>query len=88
MSRARARRRPGRGQGRRRARFHLEVDGELFEVRAGRTGADEYIWTSGPNPGYGFGSVTSNREPLSLDDHVRSIRDRLLGVDPETGYLE
>jgi hypothetical protein len=64
------------------------VDGELFEVLAGRTGSDAYIWISGPNPGYGFGSATSNREPLSLDDHVESIRDFLSAVDPQTDYLE
>jgi hypothetical protein len=66
----------------------MEVDGEVFEVLAGRTGSDEYTWVSGPNAGYGFSSVTSNREPLCPGDHAESIRDFLSAVDAETGYIE
>jgi len=84
---SKARRRPGKPP-RRRARFHIEVDGEVFEVHAGRTGSDEYTWVSGPNAGYGFGSARSDREPSTIDDHVEAIRDFLSAVDPETGYIE
>jgi len=54
----------------------------------GQTGSDDYTWISGPNPGYGFGTARSDREPSSMDDHVEAIRDFLSAVDPGTGYIE
>ena len=64
----------------------LEVDGEMFAVRAGEFGGTEYAWLSGPNPGYGFGTSASVK--LSLDEHREHIRGFLAMVDPITGYIE
>jgi len=64
----------------------LEVDGEMFAVRANERGGTDYTWLSGPNPGYGFG-VSPTTKP-SLDAHTENIRDFLAIVDPITGYIE
>ena len=64
----------------------LEVDGEMFALRPNEFGGTDYTWLSGPNLGYGFGvSPTPN---LSLDEHMKNIRDFLAVVDPTTGYIE
>ncbi len=61
----------------------LEVDGEMFAVRANEFGGTDYTWLSGPNPGYGFGmSPTPN---LSLDAHMENIRDFLVHRRPHHG---
>lgn len=67
------------------ASFMLEVDGEVFELRPGHSGATDYAWLSGPNPGYGF-SVSPTRN-ASLDNHRENIRGFLAEIDPTTGYL-
>jgi hypothetical protein len=64
----------------------LEVDKEMFALRANRFGGTDYTWLSGPNPGYGF-SVSPTPD-LSLDKHIENIRDFLAIVDPTTGYIE
>ncbi len=51
----------------------LEVDGEVFVLRRGEDGGTQYDWTSGRNPGYGFGSSASPDRPE--EEHRRSIRD-------------
>ena len=47
--------------------------------------AYDYAWLSGPNTGYGFG--LSGPGEKTVEDHVVSIREFLVHVDPETGYL-
>jgi hypothetical protein len=65
--------------------FTLEVDGEVFELRADRYGGTDYCWLTGPNPGYGFSlSPTPN---VSLEKHRENIRGFLAQIDPTTGYL-
>jgi len=64
----------------------LNVDGEVFELRPDETRGTGYSWSTGPNPGYGFGS--SPTLDYSLDDHRNSIRSFLAMVDPTTGYIE
>lgn len=64
----------------------LGVDGEVFELRPGESGGTSYLWLTGPNPEYGFGS--SRRLDSSLDDHRNGIRSFLAQVDPTTGYIE
>ncbi|MFY0407945.1 hypothetical protein [Solicola sp. PLA-1-18] len=70
--------------------MRLHVDGETFEVRAhpDTPGTYLYDWVSGPNPGYGFGTSTSDNSDLSLADHEEGIRDFLSQVDPHTGFIE
>lgn len=72
--------------------FALEVDGELFAVREvvdRSTGyADTgYMWLSGPNKSYGFGSGGGPPYP-SIEEHRQRIRNFLTMVDPTTGYIE
>lgn len=68
----------------------VEVDGEVFDVvaRGDRPGQYDYTWTSGPNPGYGFGSASSDGRASTMADHEAAIRNFLSQVDPETGYIE
>ena len=68
----------------------LEVDGEVFDVAARRDhpGQYDYAWISGPNPGYGFSSASSDRRLSTMADHKKAIRNFLSQVDPETGYIE
>lgn len=68
----------------------VEVDGQLFDVRArqDRPGQYDFAWVSGPNPGYGFTSAPSDASPLSMGDLKGAIRRFLAQVDPETGYIE
>ena len=63
----------------------LEVEGEVFEVRADGRGGTHYVWSSGPNPGYGFG--LSPTADMSLDEHRENVRNFLAEIDPATGYL-
>ncbi len=64
----------------------LDVDGEVFEVRAdGRGGQTDYVWSSGPNSGYGFG-LSPSRD-ISLEEHRENIQNFLAEIDPATGYL-
>lgn len=83
--------------------FTVIVDGETFTVtaRPERSGSYDYTWESGPNPNYGFSSSTfvaypsvldrandpSGFEPSTVAEHRESIRDFLLQINPETGYL-
>ncbi|WBQ06785.1 hypothetical protein [Kribbella sp. CA-293567] len=69
---------------------NVEVDGQLFEVRERPDGSGhhDFTWLSGPNPGYGFSSKTSDGSPHSQTDLVESIRSFLAQVDPATGYIE
>jgi hypothetical protein len=66
------------------------VDGEDFEITSSleRPGQYHYDWVSGPNPGYGFSSASSDGRPSTIDDHEEAIRNFLRQVDPETGYIE
>ena len=68
----------------------VEVDGEVFDVvaRRDRPGQYHYTWVSGPNPGYGFSSGSSDGRTMSDADIEASIRNFLAQVDPETGYIE
>lgn len=63
----------------------LHVDGEVFEVRADGRGGTDYVWRSGPNPGYGFG--LSPAQDMSLEEHRDNVRTFLAEIDPATGYL-
>lgn len=63
----------------------IEVDGEVFEVRRGRSGGTNYDWLTGPNEGYGFGS--SAGADLPEEHHRASIRNFLSMIDPQTGYI-
>ena len=65
--------------------FELEVDGEVFEIVYSSSRGSHYVWVSGRNPGYGFGS--SGPEPETLDDHRAAIRNFLEQIDPETGFI-
>jgi hypothetical protein len=64
----------------------LDVDGEMFELRADERGGTDYLWLTGPNSGYGFGSTPTRG--WSLDDHRKNIRLFLAQVDATTGYIE
>lgn len=68
----------------------FEVDGERFEVaaRAGKPGQYDFTWLSGPNPGYGFSSASSDGSDRTAEDLEESIRVFLAQVDPATGYIE
>lgn len=63
----------------------LDVDGEAFDVRADGRGGTDYVWSSGPNPGYGFG--LSPTRDMSLEEHRENVRNFLAEIDPATGYL-
>jgi hypothetical protein len=71
-------------------RFEVEVDGERFEVRARPDvrGQYDFTWLSGPNPGYGFSSTSSDGSDRTRAELVESIRGFLGQVDPITGYIE
>ena len=45
-----------------RPRLRLVVDAEEFDVqeRGDRPGQYDFVWISGPNPGYGFFSASSD----------------------------
>jgi hypothetical protein len=68
----------------------VTVEGEVFDVTAqpDHPGHYHYAWISGPNPGYGFSSASSDRRPSVMVDHEEAIRNFLSQVDPETGYIE
>jgi len=68
----------------------VEVDAEVFDVvaRRDRPGQYHFAWVSGPNPGYGFSSGTSDGREMGNAEIVASIRNFLAQVDPETGYIE
>jgi hypothetical protein len=70
--------------------LRVDVDGEVFDVaaRPDRPGAYDYTWVSGPNPGYGFVSASSDRRPSTMADHEEAIRNFLSQVEPETGYIQ
>ncbi|MFK5636084.1 hypothetical protein [Ornithinimicrobium sp. LYQ103] len=63
----------------------LDVEGEVFEVRADGRRGTEYVWSSGPNPGYGFG--LSPTPDMSLEEHRENVRNFLAEIDPATGCL-
>ena len=64
----------------------IEVDGELFAIRAATGGGTAYEWVTGPNKGYGFGS--SGPPTIPRDEHQQHIRAFLGMIDPVTGYIE
>ena len=68
----------------------VQVDGEVFDVAAerDRPGQYHYTWVSGPNPGYGFASGTSDGREMSRVELEAAIRNFLAMVDPGTGYIE
>ena len=68
----------------------VSVDGEVFDVatQSDHPGHYHYAWISGPNPGYGFSSASSDGRPSSMVDHEKAIRKFLSHVDPVTGYIE
>lgn len=66
----------------------VEVDGEVFEVSEGAPGHYEFTWVSGPDPGYGFSSVTSDGSARTRAGLEESIRGFLAQVDPVTGFIE
>ena len=70
--------------------FRVAVDGEVFDVvgRPDHPGQYDYAWTSGPNPGYGFSSASSDGRLSTMADHEEAIRNFLSQVDPETGFIE
>jgi hypothetical protein len=70
--------------------IRVEVDGQLFEIlaRPDRPGQYDVAWVSGPNPGYGFSSASSDGSAMSMGDFEEAIRGFLAQVDPETGYIE
>lgn len=70
--------------------IRLVVDGERFDVRerSGRPGQYDFDWVSGPNPGYGFTSATSNGQPQTAVELEDAIRNFLAQVDPEAGCIE
>ena len=63
----------------------LDVAGVVCEVRADGRGGTECVWSSGPNPGYGFG--LSPTPGMSLEEHRENVRNFLAEIDPATGYL-
>lgn len=64
--------------------MQLDVDGEVFELRADERGGMYYAWISGPNPGYGFG-VSPVAD--SAEQHRENIRNFLAMIDPRSGYI-
>lgn len=68
----------------------LVVDGERFDVtqRPGQLGTYDFIWLTGPNPGYGFTSAAHPARALSIPELEASARDFLEQVDPTTGHIE
>lgn len=72
------------------APIRVEVDGQVFEVQArpDLPGQYDFTWLSGPNPGYGFSSRSSDGSALSASDLEESIRSFLAQVDPVTGFVE
>lgn len=70
-------------------RFEVVVEGERFEVvRSETPGQYDFTWLSGPNPGYGFSSASSDGSDHTQADLEESIRSFLAQVDPATGYIE
>lgn len=67
----------------------FEVDGETFQVSGSMPGRMRFDWLTGPNEGYGFNSASNQatNEMITDDVIVRSIRNFLSGIDPNTGYL-
>jgi hypothetical protein len=68
----------------------VTADGEVFDVttQTDQPGHYHYAWISGPNPGYGFSSASSDGRLSSVVDHEEAIRNFLSQVDPVTGYIE
>jgi hypothetical protein len=68
---------------------HLSVDGERFEIRSNwqEPGRYHYVWLTGPHPGYGFTSQTSDGRGKTQRLHEESIRAFLDGIDKRTGFL-
>lgn len=75
---------------RRSAHQTLVVDGEKFNVtkRPGQPGTYDFIWLTGPNPGYGFTSAGHPARALSTPELEESVRDFLRQIDPTTGHFE
>ena len=70
--------------------WRLRVGGHdwLVRERPGAPGCYDVDRLSGPDPGYGFSSQTSNRAPIGEADMTRCIADFLAEIDPETGHLD
>ncbi|SNT40216.1 hypothetical protein SAMN05421642_11749 [Rhodococcoides kyotonense] len=75
--------------------FTLAVDGEVFTVEVRADGGSSYNWDSGPNEGYGMDSshpMAAGRpdvvvQPLTMAQHIKTVRNFLSAIDRETGYL-
>jgi hypothetical protein len=70
--------------------LHLIVDSEVFEVveDPDQPGGCHYVWTSGPNAGYGFTNVPSDGHRLTLEERLTAIRVFLESINPATGFLD
>jgi hypothetical protein len=65
----------------------LVVDGETFELTYRGEGRHDLTWVSGPDPGYGFTSQTSDRGRLPREQLEQRIRGFLREIHPVTGQL-
>jgi hypothetical protein len=70
--------------------MRVTVDGEIFDVVASpeRPGQYDVAWLSGPNKGYGFSTARSSDSAMDEREIVASIRNFLVQVDPQTGYID
>ncbi|WP_432512260.1 hypothetical protein [Kineococcus sp. SYSU DK001] len=68
----------------------LRVDGRdwVVEERPGTPGCYDFDWLSGPDPGYGFTSQTSDGSPVDEQEVRDAIADSTAGINPETGHLD
>ena len=68
----------------------LDVDGQVFEVThdPDRPGQTHLAWLTGPNPGYGFTTASSDGRYADDEQLLAQARDFLGEIDPETGYLD
>lgn len=71
----------------------VTVDGEVFDVSLSteHPGQYHFTWLSGPKRpqgGYGFGTRRSDGGALSEHDIQALIRDFLMQVNPDTGYID
>lgn len=68
----------------------MTVDGEVFDVRErpDAPGTYDFAWETAPVPPYGFIQASSTRSRMSEEGLRESIRDFLMQVDPETGFIE
>jgi hypothetical protein len=67
----------------------MVVQGETFRVqeRPDEPGVYEFVWESGPNPGYGFTSGARGASGAPVSVLADAIRNFLAQIDPRTGYI-